>query len=324
MSSRIRLPLAALFVFFASTALAQTNYPLKPVTILVPYVAGGATDISARIIGQALSLELGQAFVIQNKPGAGGMLAIEQVGRSQPDGYTLVVASTGPATISPLLFKDRKFDPIARLDPVIMFASTPGVLLVRNGLEAKSIKELIALSRTKPGTLNMSSSGVGSLQHLIGEVFQLRSGVKWVHIPFPGSAPMLNEMMAERVDVMVDMVASAAPFVKAGKVRALAVTTPMRSSMLPDVPTLEELGYPGYNLSGWQALFAPKGTPPEVIARLNAVLNKALKASELKDRLEKLGSEPIGGEPQVLGRQMINEIREWTDIIRQANIVVDN
>lgn len=323
MSYRKKLSLAVLFVLFMSKAFAQT-YPLKPVTIMVPYAAGGATDISARLIGQALALEFGQAFVIQNKPGAGGLLAVEQVARSQPDGYTLLVASTGPATISPVLFKERKFDSIARLDPVILFASTPGVLLVRNGLAANSAKELITISRAKPGTLNMSSSGVGSIQHLIGEVFQMRSGVKWVHIPFPGSAPMLNEMMAERVDVMVDMVASAAPFVKAGKIRALAVTTQTRSSMLPDVPTLEELGYPGYSFSGWQALLAPKGTPPEVIARLNAVLNKALKTPEMKERLEKMGSEPIGGEPQILGRQMSNEIREWTEIIRQANIVVEH
>ena len=323
MSYRMRLPLALLFAFFMSQSYAQT-YPTKPVTIQVPYAAGGATDISARIIGQTLSVELGQAFVIQNKPGAGGLLALEQVARAQPDGYTLLVASTGPATISPVLFKDRKFDSIARLDPVIMFASTPGVLLVRNGLAAKSVKELIALSRSKPGTLNMSSSGVGSIQHLIGEVFQMRSGIKWVHIPFTGSAPMLNEMMAERVDVMIDMVASSAPLVKAGKIRALAVTTPTRSSLLPDVPTLEELGYPGYNFSGWQALLAPKGTPPEVIAKLNAVLDKALKTPEMKERLGKMGSEAIGGDPQVLGKQMSNEIREWTEIIRAANIVVEH
>ena len=323
MKNKMWLSLAVLCWFFMGQAIAQT-YPTKPVTIVVPYAAGGATDISGRIIAQVLSTELGQGFVIQNKPGVGGLLGIEQVARSQPDGYTLLVASTGPATISPLLYKERKFDPMARLDPVIMFASTPGLLLVRNGLAAKSVKELIALSRSKPGALNMSSSGVGSLQHLVSEFFQMKAGVKWTHIPFPGSAPMLNEMMAERVDVMVDLVASAAPLVKAGKIRALAVTTPTRSSLLPDVPTLEELGYPGYNFSGWQALLAPKGTPPEVIAKLNAVLDKALKSPEMKERLGKMGSEAIGGDPQVLGSQMSNEIREWTEIIRSANIVVEH
>lgn len=322
MPYRIRLALAVLLSCFMVQAYAQT-YPTKPVTIVVPYAAGGATDISARIIGQVLSTELGQGFVIQNKPGVGGLLGIEQVARSTPDGYTLLVASTGPATISPLLFKERKFDPLERLDPIIMFASTPGVLLVRNGLAAKNVKELIALSRAKPGALNMSSSGVGSLQRLMGEFFQMKTGVKWTHIPFTGSAPMLNEMMAERVDVMVDLVASSVSLVKAGKIRALALTTPTRSSLLPDVPTLEELGHPGYNFSGWQALLGPKGTPPEVIARLNAILNKALNTPEMKERLGKIGAEAIGGEPQVLGKQMSNEIREWTEIIKAANIVVD-
>lgn len=320
MKSLRHLALAALLACSAANALAQA-YPGRAVTIVVPYAPGGATDIVVRIMGQALAAELGQAFLIENKPGGGGLIGIEQVARAKPDGYTLLGASTGPVTISPLLFKEQHFDPLKRLDPVILFANTPGVLLVRNGLAAKSVDQLVALSRSSPGALNMASAGNGSLQQLIGEFFQIQTGVKWTHIPFSGTAPALNEMMAERVDVMVDLVTSASAFVKNGKIRALAVTTPTRSNRLPDVPTLRELGYQGYNFSGWQALLAPKGTPPEVVARLNAVLNKALKSEDMKSRLEKLGAEALGGDPQVLGNQMVNELREWEKIIRSANIV---
>ena len=315
-----QLALAAILTCSATLAVAQA-YPSRPVTIVVPYAPGGATDIVVRIMAQALAAELGQAFLIENKPGGGGLIGIEQVARAKPDGYTLLGASTGPVTISPLLFKEQKFDPVKRLDPVIIFANTPGILLVRNGLAAKNVGELVSLSRASPGALNMASAGNGSLQQLIGEFFQIQTGVKWTHIPFSGTAPALNEMMAERVDVMVDLVTSAAPFVKSGKFRALAVTTPARSNRLPDVPTLRELGYPGYNFSGWQALLAPKGTPPEVVARLNAVLNKSLKTEDMKNRLDKLGAEALGGDPQVLGNQMVNELREWERIFRSANIV---
>jgi tripartite-type tricarboxylate transporter receptor subunit TctC len=306
----------------ASGAYAQA-YPNKPVTIVVPYAPGGATDIVVRMMGQILSTQLGQSFVIENKPGGGGLIGIEQVARSKPDGYTLLGASTGPVTISPLLYKDRKFDPMARLEPISLFANTPGILMVRNGVAAKSVDELVALSRSQPpGKLNMASSGNGSLQQLMGEFFQIKNGIKWTHIPFTGSVPAMNELMAERVDTMVDVVASAAPFVQAGRLRALAVTTPKRSSRLPDVPTMAELGYPGYNFSGWQALLAPKGTPPEIVEKLNAVLDKALKTPEVKDQLDKLGAEPIGGAPSVLGNQMGDEIREWSEIIQSAGVVV--
>jgi tripartite-type tricarboxylate transporter receptor subunit TctC len=314
------LALAILLVCSASAAFSQA-YPNKPVTIVVPYAPGGATDIVVRLMGQALAAELGQSFIIENKPGGGGLIGVEQVARAKADGYTLLGVSTGPATISPLLFKERKFDPLERLEPINLFTNTPGVLLVRNGLSAKTVDQLVAQSRSAPGTLNMASAGNGSLQQLMGEFFQVQTGVKWTHIPFSGTSPALNEMMGERVDVMFDVVASAAPFVKSGKFRALAVTTPTRSKQLPDVPTLEELGYQGYNFSGWQALLAPKGTPPEIVERLNAVLNKALKTDDMKKRLAGMGAEPIGGEPQVLRNQMIEEIRKWSSTIRTAHIV---
>lgn len=304
-------------------AAAAQSYPTKPVRVFVPYPPGGATDIAARLMANALSQALGQPFVVENKPGAGGMIALEQVANAAPDGYTLIVPSTGPAAISPLLYKDRNFAPLQRLDPVIAFASAPGIILVRTGLKAGSMKELLALSTASPVPLTMASAGNGSFQHLLGVYFQNATGVKWTHVPFKGSAPALNELVGDRVDVMVDVVPSAAPFVRSGKIRALAVTTPARSSQLPDVPTLEELGFRGYDKSGWHALFAPKGTPPEVIARLNEVLNSALASPDMKARLAAIGADADGGPPERLAERMRSELREWAEVIRVSGAVAE-
>jgi tripartite-type tricarboxylate transporter receptor subunit TctC len=186
-------------------------YPTRPVKIVVPYPPGGATDTAARLMAQSLAEAFGQAFTVENKPGAGGMLALEQVASATPDGYTLLVPSTGPAAISPVLYKDRNFDPLTRLEAIIPFASAPGIIVVRNGLKANSIKELLALSTSTPNGLTMASAGSGSFQHLLGVHFQNSVGVKWTHIPFKGSAPALTEMAGDRIDVMVDVVPSAAP-----------------------------------------------------------------------------------------------------------------
>jgi tripartite-type tricarboxylate transporter receptor subunit TctC len=298
-------------------------YPSRPVKIVVPYPPGGATDTAARLMAQSLTEAFGQAFTVENKPGAGGMLALEQVAAATPDGYTLLVPSTGPAAISPVLYKDRNFDPLTRLEAIIPFASAPGIIVVRNGLKANTIKELLALSASTPNGLTMASAGSGSFQHLLGVHFQNSVGVKWTHIPFKGSAPALTEMAGDRIDVMVDVVPSAAPLIKGGRIRALAVTTPRRSGQLPDVPTLEELGIKGYDKSGWHALFAPKGTPAEIINRINAVLNKALASTEMKLKLAAIGADADGGPPERLTERMRAELREWAEVIRLSGATVE-
>ena len=318
---RILLWAWALAALGIAPVAAPQGYPAKPVKIVVPYPPGGATDIAARLMAQALSESLAQPFVVENRPGAGGMIALEQVAKSEADGYTLIVPSTGPATISPVLYKDRAFDPLVRLEPVIMFASAPGIILVRNGLPVKSVADLLAASRSAPGKLTVASAGNGSLQHLLGEYFQADQGVKWTHVPYKGSAPALTELAAERVDVMVDVVPSAAPQVRGGKIRALAVTTPRRSSQLPDVPTLEESGIKGYDFSGWHALLAPKGTPGEVITKLNGVLNRALQTPDMKARLAGIGADADGGTPERLSALMRAELRNWGEIIRRVGVV---
>ncbi len=301
-------------------AAAAQTYPSKPVTVVVPYPPGGATDIVARIAAQGLWDELGQSFVVDNKSGGAGMIGLETVANATPDGYTLLVPSTGPATISPLLYKNGAFKPLERLEPVIQLASSPAVLVVRNGLPAKDLRELIEMSKKDPGSLNMASAGNGSLQRLIGEHFQDKTGIKWQHIPYRGSAPALSDLMAERVDVMVDVIPSAAPFVQSGKMRALAVMAPKRSSQLPDVPTFEELGFPGYDFSGWHALLAPKGTPADIVAKLNATANKILAKPDIQEKLAKIGAQADGGTPERLRTRMEQELKNWSQVIKNAGI----
>ena len=302
---------------------AAQTYPARPVTIIVAFAPGGATDIVGRLAAQSLSESLGQSFVVDNRPGAGGMIANELITKVTPDGYTLLLGSTGPSTISPLLYKSRGFDPLARLDPIVLISGTPCILIVRNGIKAKSVKELLELSRATPGALNMASAGSGSVMHLLGEYFQSDMGVKWTHVPYKGSAPALADLVGERVDVMLDLVVTAASLVKAGNLRALAVSTLQRSSQLPDVPTFEELGFKGYDMDGWQALLAPKGTPPDVIPRLNTALNKSLQTAEMKGKLAAIGLDPRGGSPELLGEKMRAELRRWGEAIRTSGAVVE-
>jgi len=287
----------------------------NPIRLIVPFAAGGAIDIAGRLMAQALFAELGTAVVVENRPGAGGLIALDLVAKSAPDGLTLAVGGAGPLTISPSLYKTRGFDPLARLSPVIWFASTPGVLVVRPDLPAQDVNSLLALSKSAPSRLNMSSAGTGSINHLMGEYFQNVADVKWTHIPYKGSSPALIDLMAGRVDVMMDIVPTAAPYVKSDKLRALAVTTMRRSQQLPDVPTLDELGFTGFNVSSWMSLLAPSGMPRDLALRYNQALNAALGGVELRERLASIGADPEGGPPERVFDQARIEIPRWAAII---------
>ena len=300
-------------------AIAQ-SYPAKPVRLIVPFAAGGSVDIIGRTMGQALSQALGQSFVAENRPGAGGLVALDVVAKSSPDGYTIGVGSAGPLTVSPALLKDRAFDPLAQLEPIILFANTPGTILARHDLPVSNARELIQLSKASPGKLTMASAGSGSVLHLIGEYFQEDNGVRWTHIPYKGSAPALIDLIAGRVDVMVDTPPSAAPHVKSGKIKVLAVTAQKRPTLLPDASTLEEQGYRGYDMGSWMGLVAPKGTPHEVIAKLNAELVKALGTPDMRQRLATAGAEPEGGTPQQFAQKIKADLARWTEIIQRAGI----
>ena len=319
MKRRTLLLLGVSLVAASGAALAQA-YPERPVRLIVPFAAGGSVDIVGRTMAQVLSQALGQSFFAENRPGAGGLLALDAVAKSPADGYTLGVGSAGPLTVAPAIHRDRGFDPLAQLDPIVLFANTPGLILARHDLPAADARQLIAMSKASPGKLTMASAGSGSVLHLIGEYFQERTGIKWTHIPYKGSGPALIDLVAGRVDVMIDTPPSAAPHVKSARIKALAATSQKRSSLLPDVSTLEEQGYRGYDMGSWMGLVAPKGTPPEIISRLNAVLVEALRTPEMLQRLAGVGAEPEGGTPQQFGQKIKTDLARWTDVIERAGI----
>ncbi|WP_132979095.1 tripartite tricarboxylate transporter substrate binding protein [Pigmentiphaga sp. D-2] len=302
-------------------SVAQT-YPTKPIRLIVPFAPGGAVDIVGRLMAQSLNESLGQAVIVENRPGAGGLLAMEEVAKAAPDGYTLAVGAAGPLTVSPALFKERKFDPLERLDPVIWYASTPGILVVNPALKADNVAELIALSKSSPRPLAMGSAGSGSINHLMGEYFQQVAGVSWMHVPYKGSSPALTDLVGGNVQVMMDIVPTATPLVKSGKLRALAVTTPKRSNMLPSVPTVAELGYPGFDASSWLSLNAPRGTPAAIIQKLNRALNEGLAKEEVRRRIIDIGAEPEGGTPDRVTARLKLDIPRWSKLLETAGVTV--
>lgn len=298
---------------------AQTStYPNRPVKMLVGFPAGGAVDAAGRTMAQSLQKSLNQSFIVDNRPGVGGMLAMQEVARSLPDGYTLAVGSAGPLTVSPTIFKSANFDPRQSLAPIIWFVNNPGIIVIRKDLPVNSIAELVQLSKTKQ--LNMASAGTGSVLHLMGEYFQDKMGIKWVHIPYKGSGPALLDMAAGRTDVSLDLIPSTAPLIKSGQIRALAVTSSKRSAALPDIPTLTELGYEGLEMGSWMGLLAPKGTSTDSINKLNNILNQAIKDPELIARVNNAGGELVGGSPQDLANLMNKDLNRWAVIINRLNI----
>lgn len=308
-------------VALSGAAAAQT-YPSRHVEIIVPFASGGAVDVVGRLMGNALSDAGRQPFVVVNKPGAGGIPALNEVARSTPDGSLLGIGSSGTLTISPILFARMNFDTLRDVEPVIWFANSGLVLVARADLPANSLSELIALSKKSPGSINMASAGNGSIIHLTGEYLQSATGVKWTHVPYKGSSPALTDMMGGRVDVMTDSVPSAAPFIQSGKLKALAVTTATRAPELPNVPTMKELGYSDFDVGILYGLVAPKGTPKPIITFLNETLNKSLQTPEMKANLAKLGFGPAGGTPEQFRHQIDVELKRWRTVISQSGVAI--
>ncbi|TFY97493.1 Bug family tripartite tricarboxylate transporter substrate binding protein [Ramlibacter rhizophilus] len=298
---------------------AQDAYPTKPVRVLVGFAPGGGTDLAGRLMADALTKALGGNFVVENKPGVGGLLALEEVANAAPDGYTIGVGGSGPLTVSPYVYASRNFDPMDKLEPVVWFLNQPGVIVVAPTLKVKSVPELLKASKDSKSGLNMASAGTGSMIQMMGEHFQSQEGVKWQHVPYKGSGPALTDLAAGRVDVMIDVVTSAAPQVKGGRINALAVTSEKRSSMLPDVPTLRELGVGDYDMGSWMGLVVPKGTPQSVITRINTALNDALKSPEFVARMASVG-EPVGGSPERFRQRIDAERARWSKIVKSENI----
>lgn len=306
----------------AATCALADNYPSKPIRLVVGYAAGGSTDVIARLVGQKLSEALGQPVVIENRPGAGATIASDYAAKAAPDGYTLFM-STIANTINTSLYAKLPFDFARDFAPISLVATVPNVLVVNPAVPAKDLKELIALAKSKPGEINFASSGSGSSIHLSGELFNLVAGVKTVHVPYKGSAPAVTDLIGGQVQMMFDNLSSSLPHVRAGKLRALAVTGATRSAAAPDIPTMAEAGLPGYEITSWFALVAPAKTPPEILARLNAETTKILKLADVKEKLAGLGAEASSSSPDFLAEYIRTETAKWAKVVKASGARAD-
>ncbi len=299
-------------------ALAQ-NYPVRAVRLVVPFAAGGSTDIVARTLAQKLNEAWGQSVVVDNRPGGSTVIGTELVAKAPPDGYTLLV-TPAPFTIVPSLADKLPYNPQSDFEPITLINTTPLVLVVNPSVPASNVKELIALAKAHPGKLNFGSSGSGGSNHLAGELFKVVAGVKMVHIPYKGNAPALTDLVGGHVDLIFNGLTSAIALIKGGKLRALAVTSLQRSSALPEVVTLDEAGLKGFQAVAWNGLNAPGRTPKEVVAKINTDVLRILKSPELLDRLKAEGSDAVGNSPQQYATFLREEIAKWRKVIAVAHI----
>ena len=306
----------------AASAQTATAYPVKPVRLMVGASAGGGTDIIARMLAEKFAASFKEAFVVENRPGASNTIAADLTAKAAPDGHTLLVATNTGQAIAPHLIK-LSFDPIKDLTPIALIVTVPNVLVVNQQIGAKDVKELIAMMNAKPDTFTYASSGVGSTQHLAGEGFKLATGVKMTHVPYKGSSQAHLDLIAGSVQVMFDTTSSAMSQIKAGKLKALAVTTPKRAAELPDVPTLAEAGIQGFEMSTWYGLFVTTGTPKDVIARLVEETNKILRLPDVQAKLRGLGGEPGGMNVEQFAVLNKSEFERFGKLIRDANVKID-
>lgn len=306
----------------ASAVSAQT-YPAKPVRVVVAFAVGGTTDILARLYSQKLSVNLGQQFVVDNRAGAGGTMGTEAVAKSPPDGYTLKLGSTSSVAVSPNLYPKLSFDVMRDLTPVAQVASAPIVLAMHPSVPAKNMRELIALARAKPGQINIASSGNGSSLHLCAEYLKYLAKIDLVHVPYKGVGPALPDLVGGQVQLLFSDMAPFVPFVKAGKLRVLAVSTAKRSRLYPDLPTIAESGVPGYDLSGWYGVLVPSGTPRPIVDRLHAEFMKAMRAPDMAERYATLGLEPVESTPEQFGAYIRAELAKWGDIVKRSGTRIE-
>ncbi|MBI3938040.1 MAG: tripartite tricarboxylate transporter substrate binding protein [Betaproteobacteria bacterium] len=309
----------ALWAFFLSLAFAQA-YPNKPLRLVIGFPPGGGGDITGRIVGQALGEGLGQPVVIDNRPGAGGIVGADFASKASPDGYTLLLGTTGAITISPSLQPKMPYDTLKDFAPVALFATFQNVLVAGPAIPVNSVKELVALAKAKPGALNYASTGVGATPHLAGELFKMMARVDIVHVSYKGNAPAITDVVGGRVELMFPTMPSALPQIRAVKLKALAVTDARRSSVLPDVPTVSEAGLPGYRVINWFGILAPRGTPAEIVGKLDTTIARALNAAETKERLLGQGLTVVYGGPRQFAEFLQEEIAKWRKVVQAAGI----
>jgi len=311
------------FALALGAASAAENYPARPITLLVPYAAGGGNDVMARIVAEKMSRSLGQQIVIENKGGAGGSIATRQVAKAAPDGYTLGLGGTGTHAINPTLYQNVGYDPRKDFAPVGLIATSALVVLVNTQVEAKSIAELIALAKREPGKLNYASAGVGSGIHLGAELFATMAGIKLTHIPYKGSSPALTDLIGGHVAIYFSSLPPAIALVNEGKVRALAVTGPKRSPLLPDLPTVAEVALPGYEAVLHYGIVAPAGTPRPIVDKLNAALRAALAEADVRERIATDGAELLSTTPEEYAADIDREETKWSKVVKLSGAKVE-
>ena len=306
-----------------ASAFAQAGYPTKPVTIVVPFAAGGTTDILARIIGQALTTELGQSVIVDNRAGAGGNIGGALAAKAPADGYTLFMGTVGTHAINGSLYKKMPFDPVKDFAPLTRVANVPNLLVANPAQPYKTVKELIAYAKANPGKVNFGSSGNGSSIHLSGELFKSLAKVDMVHVPYKGSAPAVTDLLGNQIGIMFDNMPSAIQHVRSGKLVPIAVTTAKRSPELPNVPTIAEAGVPGYEATSWFGMFAPAGTPAPVLTKLNTALVKVLNQAEVKKKINDQGAETVSETPEQFAAFIKAESIKWGKVVKESGASLD-
>ena len=307
----------------ASAAQAQPSYPAKPIRFVVPFPAGGPLDIVARFLAQDLNRSWGQAVLVDNRPGAGGNIGADGVAKSAPDGYTILMGAVSTHAINVWLYSKLPYDPIKDFAPVTLVTSVPNVLIVHPSVPAQNVRQLIVLAKARPGQLNFASGSTGSAGHLAGELFKKMAGIDMVHIPYKGAAPAVTDLLAGHVSIMFDNMASALPNVKAARVRALALTTLRRSPFLPEIPTISESGLRGFDIGTWFGIFAPAGTPRDIVVRLNTELARILATPVIKERLSTMGAEPMPDTPEAFAAFVKTEMNKYAQIVRASGAKAD-
>jgi tripartite-type tricarboxylate transporter receptor subunit TctC len=320
--------IAAIVVLFcmawaAAFGAHAQGYPNRPIRLIVPYPPGGTADLLARVLGQKLGETLGQPIVVENRGGAGGNIGTDLVAKSAPDGYTLLMANASVLAINPTLFGSLPFDPVRDFAPVSLFADVPLILVVHPSLPVNSVKDLIALARSKPGEINYAAAGMGSTTHLSMELFKTMAGVKMVTIPFKGSGPALAALIAGQVPVMFELAPTALGFVKSGKLRPLAVTSPARSPLMPELPTVAETGLPGFDVASWFGVVAPAATPKEIVARLNADIVKIVNSADMGERIAGLGAVAHSNSPEQFSQFILTEFKKWAQVVKDSGARVE-
>ena len=312
--------LMLVFAAMAAPVGAAEQFPTRPIRLVVPYAPGGNVDISARIIAPSLVEELGQSVVVDNRPGAGGNLGASLVAKSTPDGYTLLVGSSGPLSVNPVIFKNLPYDSLKDFDPISTVQAVPLVLLASPKSGYITVAEVIAAAKSRPGKVTMASAGAGTTNHFAIELFTQMAGVKVLHVPYKGSGPALSELLGGQVETMVDQLAASIGYVKDGRLKVLAVTTAQRAVALPNVPTLDELGYKGFQASTLLGLLAPAGTPKPVVAKLNAAVRKVMDNHTVAERFRGLGANPGASSPGEFTKRIRDELMQWRALVKKLDL----